>query len=355
MPRPTFRGSVFPSFRQSIVLLAALGGSVTTTVAGAQENAQPGYDARLTAYAYPYPVRFFELQTQQQTLEMAYMDVEPAAPNGHTVLLLHGKNFSGAYWARTIQALEAEGYRVIAPDQIGFGKSSKPDRFQYTFHALASHTRALLESRGVKQVTVVGHSMGGMLATRFALMFPDLARQLVLVNPLGLEDWKRLVPYQTIEDRYRRALTSTPELIRRYMQSSYFGGEWKPAYDALVAIQAGWTQGPDHDKLAWISALASDMIFTQPVVHEFPDITQPTLLIVGTRDRTALGKDQVPAEVAETMGRYDRLGAQAARAIPNATLVELDDVGHVPHWEAFDRYIRALRSFLDTADIEASR
>lgn len=68
------------------------------------------------------------MKSQQQTLEMAYMDVRPERANGTAVLLLHGKNFSGAYWERTIRALTAGGYRVIVPDQIGFGSSSSAVR-----------------------------------------------------------------------------------------------------------------------------------------------------------------------------------------------------------------------------------
>ncbi|HET9450177.1 MAG TPA: alpha/beta fold hydrolase, partial [Aggregicoccus sp.] len=136
----------------------------------------PAYDAELSTYAYPFPVRFQRVQAQGQALRMAYMDVAPARgvkANGRTVLLLHGKNFSGAYWERTARALSARGYRVVIPDQVGFGKSSKPVSFQYSLHALAAHTRALLESLGVERAAVVGHSMGGMVAVRFALLAPE--------------------------------------------------------------------------------------------------------------------------------------------------------------------------------------
>lgn len=76
---------------------------------------------------------------------MAYMDVQPAYHNGKTVVLLHGKNFNGAYWKTTIDALTKEGYRVIVPDQIGFGKSSKPIGYQFTFQQLAVNTKAILD------------------------------------------------------------------------------------------------------------------------------------------------------------------------------------------------------------------
>ena len=88
------------------------------------------------------------------------------------------------------------------------------------------------------------------------------------------------------------------------------------------------------------------MVFTQPVLYEFPLIRVPTLLIIGTRDRTAVGRNTVAPEVARTLGDYTTLGDQAAAAIPRAELVKLDGVGHVPQVEAFDRYLRALRDLL---------
>ena len=305
------------------------------------------YDARLSDYDYPYDVEYFDVDAQRQSLEMAYMDVSPEETEPHhTVLLLHGKNFSGAYWGRTIESLIDAGYRVIAPDQIGFGKSSKPINFQYSFHALASHTADLLDNQDVGSVTVVGHSMGGMLASRFALMFPERTDQLVLVNPIGLEDWKRKVPYQTIDEWYQGELEKTPQGVKNYMRQSYFDGEWKDAYDPLLEIQAGWIRGPDYERIARVSARTYDMIFTQPVLYEFPDLEMPTLLIIGERDRTALGTGMVSDSVAATMGRYDKLGDETAEAIPNSTLVEFSGIGHIPQFETFDRYIDALMGFL---------
>src|SRR5215471_2647683 len=101
-------------------------GAAPPAPASSSAAGDPRFDAELTAYPYPFPVRFLDIASQQQTVKMAYMDVAPAQPNGHTVLLLHGKNFPASYWEPTIRFLSARGYRVIAPDQIGFGKSSKP-------------------------------------------------------------------------------------------------------------------------------------------------------------------------------------------------------------------------------------
>jgi len=304
-------------------------------------------DAEATNYTYPFPVKFFPVTVERQVVRIAFMDVAPTVhPNGRTVLLLHGKNFSGVYWEPTIRVLTAEGFRVIAPDQIGFGKSTKPDAFQFSFQALADTSHALLASLHVERVTVVGHSMGGMLAARFSLMFPAQVEKLVLVNPLGLEDWKIVVPYRSIDQAYAEELRATPETIRSYQRTSYYAGHWELAYEKLIALQAGWTRHSDYPRVAWCAALTSDMIFTQPVIYEFPRIRTPTLLIIGQRDRTAIGRGWATPEVAATLGDYPTLGRKAAAAIPGAKLVEIEGVGHLPQVEAFDRYREALLSFI---------
>src|SRR5690606_12690241 len=121
--------------------------------------------------------------------------------------LMHGKNFCGAYWERTARDLQSDGFRVIIPDQLGFGKSEKPTSYQYSFAGRAKNTKDLLDSLDLSKATVVGHSMGGMLASRFAIMYPDLTEKLVLLNPIGLEDWaKKGVPYRGLQAWYEREL-----------------------------------------------------------------------------------------------------------------------------------------------------
>ncbi len=304
------------------------------------------HDAALSDYEYPHEVKVRNFEEQSLDHSMAYMDVSPEKPNDRSVILFHGKNFSGAYWEDTVEALSQKGYRLIVPDQIGFGKSSKPVNFQYSFQALATHNAELLDMLDIGKVSVVGHSMGGMLAVRFALMFPERVERLVLVNPIGLEDWKRKVPYQSVDEGVAEEMKKTPESIREYMKQAYFDGEWKPDYDPLLELQAGWSTGPDKERMARVGALTSDMVFTQPVVHEFSDLGVPTLLIIGDRDRTAIGKNRAEPDVAETLGLYGKLGESAAAAIPDAKLVTLTGIGHLPQFEDFDAYIKALEDFL---------
>src|SRR5712691_3776071 len=116
---------------------------------------------------YPYPVNFLPLTLYGQDVRMAYMDIPPAGQaNGRTVVLFHGMNFGGFYFSGPIEVLRKEGFRLVVPDQIGFGRSSKPV-IPYNFHDMAANSRKLLQTLGINKVTVVGHSMGGMLTARF--------------------------------------------------------------------------------------------------------------------------------------------------------------------------------------------
>ncbi|EOI3444330.1 alpha/beta fold hydrolase [Cronobacter turicensis] len=309
----------------------------------------PAYGPELEGFDYGWPVARFDFDSQRQPMQMAYIDVKPNKPNGRTVVLMHGKNFCAGTWDTTLRTLRDAGYRVIAPDQIGFCKSTKPERYQYSFQQLAQNTHALLEKLGVKKATLIGHSTGGMLAARYALMYPNETEQLVMINPIGLEDWKaKGLPAQSVEAWYQRELKTSAQSIRHYEQSTYYAGQWKPEYDRWVTMLAGMYQGAGKEKVAWNSALLYDMIYTQPVVYEFGQLTMPTLLLIGNKDTTAPGKDAAPPEVQKTLGDYPALGKAAARAIPHATLVTFDELGHAPQIQAPERLHKALLDGLNT-------
>jgi pimeloyl-ACP methyl ester carboxylesterase len=310
---------------------------------------RPTYGPHLEGFDYPHPIKRFEFSSQRQPLNMGYMDVAPAGrANGRTVVLMHGKNFCAATWQESIAVLSQNGYRVIAPDQIGFCSSSKPERYQFSFAQLAHNTRALLQSLDIEQATVIGHSMGGMLASRFALNYPEMVDQLVLVNPIGLEDWQEKgVPYASIEDLYQSELKTDFEKIKTYQQKFYYNGSWEPRYDRWVNMLAGMYAGDGKEIVAWNQALTSDMVFTQPVIHEFNSLSVPTLLLIGGKDRTAPGANRAPEEVAQSLGNYPELGRHAAEMIPNATLVPFPDLGHSPQVEAPEVFHKALLRGLD--------
>lgn len=281
---------------------------------------------------YPYPVKYHPVTTEGQDLRMAYMDIMPTKlSNGRTVVLFHGKNFGGYYWTNVIKSLTSRGFRVVVPDQIGFGKSSKAF-IHYSFHQMARWNKALLDTLGIKRASVLGHSMGGMLATRFALMYPDVTEKLLLENPIGLEDYRNFVPYINTEQQYRTELKSTAESVRKYYQTSYFT-VWKPEYEELVRIAGGVTNSADFPRWAKVAALTYTMIYEQPVVYEFYNIKVPTVLFIGKEDKTIVGKGLLSPDQQVLHGQYRFLGKQTAAKIPGAKIIEFDACGHIPHIE----------------------
>jgi pimeloyl-ACP methyl ester carboxylesterase len=304
---------------------------------------EPSYGPELQGFRYPWPVQHYRFSDQGDLVRMAYMDVKPDTPNGRTVVLLHGKNFCAATWEGTIKVLTEAGYRVIAPDQIGFCKSSKPAHHQFSFQELADNTHALLTSVGITRVILMGHSTGGMLGVRYALMYPGEVEQLVLVDPIGLEDWKaKGVPWQSVDSWYRQERQITADSIRAYERSTYYAGTWQPAYETWVQMLAGMYRGSGKDLVAWNSALLYDMIYTQPVFYEFERLSMPVLLMIGDKDTTAIGKALASPEVRATLGNYPGLGKAAVARMPHANLVEFPDLGHAPQIQDPDAFHKAL-------------
>lgn len=314
---------------------AVAGAAVALTAWAAACGAQAAdgsYGPELEGFDYAYPASRVEFTSQRQALHMAYLDVAPrGAPNGRTAILLHGKNFCAGTWADTIAHLSASGYRVVAPDQIGFCKSSKPQAYQFSFRQLAANTHDLLARLGIGRATLIGHSTGGMLAAHYALLFPETTEQLILVDPIGLEDWLAAgVPPVGVDRWYARELTTDAASIRAYEKATYYAGRWEPRFEPWVAMLAGLYAGPGREAVAWDSALIYDMILTQPVVHQFGRLRVPTVLMIGDKDVTAIGKDFAPAAIRSTLGDYPALGKAAAANIPGAKLVEFRDLGHAP-------------------------
>jgi pimeloyl-ACP methyl ester carboxylesterase len=317
---------------------------LAAALTGCASPKETTYGPELQGFQYPYPVKRFTFQSQGHSLQMGYMDV-PAkgAPNGRNIVLMHGKNFCGATWEGSIKALSEAGYRVVVPDQIGFCTSSKPNGYQYSFQQLGLNTHQLLQQLGIEKATIMGHSTGGMLATRFALQYPVNTEQLVLVNSIGLEDWKALgVPYRTVDQWEQAERNLTYAGVRNYQQRVYYVNRWEPAYDHWVDMLVGLHNGPGREEVARNSALIYDMIFTQPVYYEFKNVQVPTLILNGTSDTTAINSDLASPEVRARIGNYQVLGKQVAELIPHATLVEFPGLGHSPQIEQPERFHEAL-------------
>lgn len=320
---------------------------LSISIFGCQERPE-GLDKRLKTYKYPYKTKLFKFLSQSKKLEMAYMIKAPKedkeVKEKKYFMLIHGKNFSGAYYEELAEYLVSKGYTVIIPDLIGFGRSSKPLNYQYSFHETARSLNKLVKWLSIEKLSILGHSMGGMVVTRYALMYPQSIDHLFLLNPIGLEDYKIRVPYLSVDQNYEKLLKIKPENVKEYQQKNYYDGRWLDKYSQWLKLQTGWIKGPDWRELAYISALTYDMIYTQPVYYEFKNLKVKTSIIIGDRDTTALGKNLVDKEVAKELGNYKKIALDVSLKIPEAKLYFLKGIGHLPHIEDFNR----LKNLLDT-------
>jgi len=297
----------------------------------------------MEGWAYPYPVRMLQFEVDGRPVRMAYMDVPAERPNGQTIVLLHGKNFGADYWANTLRAMSGYGYRVIAPDQIGFGKSSKPE-IRYTFGMLADNTARLLDHLKINRVTVIANSMGGMLGVHFARRYPERVSALILENPLGLEDYALSIPPQQTPNLVKLEMAQTPASYRNFVKSYFPNGQTdvEPFVEQFARVQLSG----DYPHFAQVSALTYQMIYEGPIFNELPKLTVPTLLVIGQSDRTVFGRRFAPPEVVKPLGNYPQLGRAAQKMIPGAKLVEFQGVGHVPHLEMPGRFHAVVLDFI---------
>ncbi|OQE21764.1 hypothetical protein PENSTE_c011G10338 [Penicillium steckii] len=302
-------------------------------------------------YPYPWPVKLFNFYNQHQNLSMAFMDVPPRKHRKEekVAVLLHGGNFCGVTWSATARKLSAAGYRVILPDDIGFCKSSKPQGYSYNVHQQALNINSLLTALGIEKATIVGHSMGGMIAARYGLMYPDAVNQLFLVDPLGLEDWvAKGVPFLAVDATYESQVTQNFTTLKEYEAASYFhGADWKPEYDTWVEMLANIYAGDHGSDYAYVMALVTDALLSQPVIHQLSSLQTRTYLMVGENDITALGKAWSPADVAQKLGDYSTLGPAAAALIPNCTFHMFPGLGHAPFLQDPKAFYKVLFSWLD--------
>lgn len=327
----------FVDARRLMTAVAALAlvGSTSLPLAAQPTAKAPPADAKpvsinLEDIAYPHPVSYLPLTLYGQDVRMAYMDVAPTGSgNGRTAVLFHGMNFYGEVWGPTIEVLRGAGFRVIVPDQIGFGRSSKP-LIPYTLHDMARNTRAILEKAGVAKVTVIGHSMGGLVATRFATAYPEMATQLVIVNQIGLED-QRARPWRGFDETYKTSLARSYTDIRQNIERYFV--KWDPKWEKYITIHYGWTLSGEWPRLAWIRASLQQMVYMDPIMYEWPRVKARTLVIGGEKDGA----------------NFPALAKRSADAIPGAQLVLFPNLGHNPHMEAPDVFYPKLLEFLKDA------
>ena len=279
---------------------------------------------------YPFPVQYLELERFNQRMRYAYMDVAPTGtPNGETVFIQHGMNFYSEAYTDTINALTNEGFRVLAVDRIGYGKSSKPI-VPYNFNFVAANMKALIDSLGIERVAAVGHSMGGMVVSRFAMVYPESTSHVVMINQIGLTDQRQTRPWN---DPFTQGGKTTYQSILRGHQR-YFPIKWPPAHLEFVRRQFGQTLSGAWPQLEQVRRLQGQMLYDDPVVYDWQHIETKALVIGGEEDGLV---DDFPA-----------LANNVATQLKNSALLLYPNIGHAPQIEIPEKFhsdlIRFLRS-----------
>jgi pimeloyl-ACP methyl ester carboxylesterase len=242
-----------------------------------------------------------------------------------TVLLLHAGIADSRMWRPQAEALEAAGYRVLAPDLRGFGdRRLEPARFSHLRDA-----EALLDG----PAAVVGCSLGGRVALELAVQRPDLTERLVVIAP-GMPGWEW-------SDETRAGWAAE--------ESAYEAGDLASAAEACVRL---WVDGPGRspDEVdAGVRAAATEMVLRSyamqdgaweggaeedaldpPVGGRLGEIRCPTLVLVGE------------ADVADMQA----IAAHVAASVENARLVSIADAAHLPSLERAEEVNALLLDFL---------
>src|ERR1700712_3902791 len=328
------------------VLSALLAAIPLAFVHAAEPTPREPYGIGLEGFAYPYPVSMLPLVNDGEQVRMAYMDVAPGRPNGRVVLLLHGRNFPSSYWAPVIKTLTDAGYRVVVPDQIGFGKSSKPSADLH-FDTLARNTIALMDHLQIAKSDLVAHSLGGMLGVRIARAFPDRVAHLLLAAPIGLEDYRLYVPPTPTDKILENEDRLTADGYRKQLETNYAlklpPDQVTPFIDARFNIK-GSAEYP-----RWLRAFvnSAQLIYREPVAHEIPLLTLPVLFVMGEDDHNAPGRPNAPEALRAKMGQNAELATALAANMPNARAEVIPDTGHLVFLEARQRFDQLMLAFLN--------
>lgn len=246
---------------------------------------------------------------------------EQGDPAGEPLLLLHGYTDSWYSFSRLLPLLEPGGYHVFAIDQRGHGGSERPSG-GYTTGDFAADVDAFLEAVGVRQATLVGHSMGSLVARRLAISYPHRVSRLVQIGAIlaANEATRELqAAVQTLEDPV------PVDFVREFQESTVYAPVPVPFFEGVVA------ESLKVPARVWKHVL--DGLFATDDGADLGRIDAPTLLLWGEHDAffSRAEQDQIVA------------------AIPGARLVVYPETGHSPQWERPEQVARDLALFVRTA------
>jgi len=256
--------------------------------------------------------------------------LECGPADGPPVFLVHGWSCSVYVYRKSYRALADAGFRVMAADLKGHGLSAKPlAPCEYTRDAMAAHVLDIMDAFGVSQAALVGHSMGGAIATQVALRAPERVSRLVLLAPVGFGEVNLLRLLKLVTPRAVTPLL--PHLVFRWtvtlgLRLAYggIGGFDRRDVDEYWAP----TQFPEFVRA--MRELAHAFSWDAVTEDDLGQLLTPTLILFGTADRFV------------RPGRAEEL----ARAMPNGRCEMIERGGHIIIEEAASRVNDAVANFL---------
>ena len=256
------------------------------------------------------------------------------------LVFIHGLGSYLKFWRYQLDALAADGYRVIAIDMLGYGKSDKPAMFPYTMEAMADVVHEVVTALGVDKPVLVGHSMGGQTALSYGIRYPKELGGLVLTAPAGFERFSKKE-----KAWFRKVFTvgliksSNEEAIWGSIRRSNFN-HWHADYEWMIEERVRTAKNRDFNAYAYANVRSVHGLTENDFVRNNLDkVKVPTVIIHGTADRLIPNPYMHGGETSQIM-------AYGHAHIPGSTLVSLAGCGHMVQMDCADSYNRELKKFL---------
>ena len=256
---------------------------------------------------------------------------EAGAADGPVVFLIHGFASSNLVWSKVLLEVAEQGFRVIAPDLLGYGYSAKPSDLEYTIGRQAKMVVGLMNELGIERANIVGSSYGGAVAATMALDHPSLVDKLVLVGAVTNNRptrylLMRLFGSPVIGDILSPLVVGSRRLLRMRMKRVYDRHSWPMDERRVQARHLPLaTRGTHRAIIRTVRRWDAERISRDAHL-----ITQPTLILWGDRDR------EVP--LAD--------GHRLNKDISNSQLRVFEACGHLPHEEYPDEFVEVVTGFL---------
>jgi pimeloyl-ACP methyl ester carboxylesterase len=251
---------------------------------------------------------------------------ESGDPAGHPIILLHGYTDSWFSFSRTLPHFDPS-WRVYILDQRGHGDSERPAG-GYTFPDFAADVIAFMDAKGIKRATVVGHSMGSLVAQHVAVAAPERVERLVLIGSATTVRNEGVLEFQKAVEKLAEPVSA--EFAREFQASTVHQPLPDEFMDRVVA------ESQRVPARVWKAVMAG--MLAGDCKTELGRIQTPTLIVWGDRDAFFSRAEQ------------DSLAA----ALPNAVLKVYPETGHCPNWERPEQFAQDLKDFISRAETSAA-